>query len=275
MRHGLAFSLEPSQALPTIDPLVPKIARFNEFVRTHPSRFKNYEMWHWGKGGYRSDNAPVRPIAPDLVDVGNFIFMGKFQDPEAIRIEAILRDFDDLLELYLYVEDTNAVIEEMSLPARETGKAEWNFKPGHTPYARSQTATYTERTLDVSLRHNWLQTRIYRALCDEYGEGCVGTEQASVSGGEIDFVIERSEGRIFAELKVSARVTTCVREAIGQLLEYGYFGMRDTPLELWVIGTGKCTARELAYLERLRTQLGIGLYYRRFDEAHGVFEKPV
>ena len=29
IRHGLAFSLEPSQTLPTLDPLLSKIARFN------------------------------------------------------------------------------------------------------------------------------------------------------------------------------------------------------------------------------------------------------
>lgn len=275
MRHGVAFSLEPSQALPTIEPLIPKIARFNEFVTTQISKLAGYEMWHWEKSGYRSENGPPKPISADLVNPGNFIFLGKIQAPDSIDVEAILKDFDHLLELYLFVEDTDAVIyETTSIPSyQET--AEWKFKAGHTPYARSQTATYTERTLDVGLRHNWLQTQIHNALCVEYGEPFVGTEQRSLSNGEIDFVIEKDELRVFAELKTSARVITCVRDALGQLLEYSYFGMHKAPSELWVIGTGKCTPAEISYLDHLRKRLGIQLFYRRFDEDLGILGKAV
>ena len=38
VRFGVAFSLQLSQSLPTIAPLLPKIARFNEYVRSHPER---------------------------------------------------------------------------------------------------------------------------------------------------------------------------------------------------------------------------------------------
>ncbi|MGH2403364.1 MAG: hypothetical protein ACRDGN_02765, partial [bacterium] len=36
VRHGVAFSLELSQSLPSIEPLLPKIARFNDYVRERP-----------------------------------------------------------------------------------------------------------------------------------------------------------------------------------------------------------------------------------------------
>jgi hypothetical protein len=275
MRHGVAFSLEPSQALPTIAPLIPKIARFNEFVATQASKLAGYEMWHWENSGYRSENGPAQPISAELVEVGNFIFLGKIQPIEAINIEAVLNDFDYLLELYLFVEDTNVVIRETPLDASYKGSLEWKFKAGHTPYARSQTATYTERTLDVDLRHNWLQTQIHNALCSEYGKDFVGTEQRSISNGEIDFVIEKPGWRVIAELKISARVMTCVRDALGQLFEYAYYGMPEEPSEVWVIGTGKCTPAEILYLKQLRTRLGIPLFYRRFDEDLGMLEMPV
>jgi hypothetical protein len=37
-RHGVAFSLQTTRDLPTINPLVPKIARFNEYPRQLPPR---------------------------------------------------------------------------------------------------------------------------------------------------------------------------------------------------------------------------------------------
>jgi hypothetical protein len=35
-RHGVAFSLQTTRELPTISPLVPKIARFNEYLHVYP-----------------------------------------------------------------------------------------------------------------------------------------------------------------------------------------------------------------------------------------------
>lgn len=275
MRHGVAFSLELSQTLDTIEPLVPKIARFNEYVAMQISKLAGYEMWHWEKPAYRSENSPPQPISAEIVKVGNFIFLGKTQAPDSIDIEEILKDFDHLLELYLFVEDTGAVFHESTPFVSSEEAVEWKFKAGHIPYARSQTASYTERTLDVMLRHNWLQTQIHDALCVGYGDDFVGTEQRSISNGEIDFVIEKDGLRVFAELKTSARVITCIRDALGQLLEYAFYGMPEAPSELWVIGTGRCSTAETSYLEHLRKRLGIRLFYRRFDEDLGILEKAM
>lgn len=275
MRHGVAFSLEPSQSFPSIDPLVPKIARFNEYVRSNGRKFDGYEMWVWKNDGSRSENTTVRPILPEWVHVGNFIFIGKTQPVDAINIGRILGDFDHLLELYLFVEDAADASEVDALLEAKEQTPEWRFQAGHTPYAHLHSATFAERTLDVDLRHNWLQTRIFSTLCEMYGEDCVGTEQGSISKGEIDFVIEKGEWRVFAELKTSARALTCIRESLGQLLEYAYFGMKSPPAELWVIGTGGCSGKERHYLQELRMHLGIKLYYRQFDEEQGILGNPI
>ncbi len=62
-RHGVAFSLQTTRDLPTIDPLLPKIRRFNEYLRLYPEAFAGFEMWHWS-AGERSNNYPVAAI-PD------------------------------------------------------------------------------------------------------------------------------------------------------------------------------------------------------------------
>jgi hypothetical protein len=276
MRHGVAFSLEPSLTLPSIEPLVPKIARFNEFLDKNSAKLigYGYEMWYY-ENGHRFENRAPQMIPADWVQLRNFIFLGKTQSLDAIDIEVILRDFDQLLELYFFTEDTELVISD-SLPEADGGvTAEWSFKAGHTPYARSQTANYTERELDMGLRHNWLQTQIHEALCAEYGAEHVGTEVTSLSNGEIDFVIERKGWRVFAELKTSARAMTCVRDALGQLFEYAYYGMKSPPSELWIIGTAKCSPNELSYLKRLRGQLKISLFYRRYDEDRKILEPAI
>jgi hypothetical protein len=104
-RHGVAFSLQTTRDLPSIDPLVPKIARFNEYLHIYPEVFAGLEMWNWSNES-RSDNYPVAPIPDSQVKEQTFIFIGRLQPANAIHIGIILDDFDRLLSLYEFVEGT-------------------------------------------------------------------------------------------------------------------------------------------------------------------------
>lgn len=103
-RHGIAFSLEASQSLPDVTVLLPKIERFNKYVRVYPDVFEGFQMWHWLKDEGRSVTHAVRPIPAELAREGVFIFIGKLQPAHAISVDAILDDFDRLLPVYEYVE---------------------------------------------------------------------------------------------------------------------------------------------------------------------------
>ncbi len=104
IRHGVAFSLETSQTLPVIDPLLPKIARFNDYVRSHPEDFPGLRMWHWDEHSGRSDDRPVGPISDDLIRPGIFIMLGRYVRDDEVDLPGILADLDHLLPLYTYVE---------------------------------------------------------------------------------------------------------------------------------------------------------------------------
>jgi hypothetical protein len=102
-RHGVAFSLQTTRDLPTIDPLLPKILRFNEYLRLYPEAFAEFEMWHWFDRE-RSNNYPVASIPDSQVKAGTFIFIGRPQPANAIHVGMILEDFDRLVPLYEFVE---------------------------------------------------------------------------------------------------------------------------------------------------------------------------
>src|SRR6266496_2387240 len=115
LRHGVAFSFEPSRDYPSNDlikVLRPKVERFNEFVR-YSDEFLDLRMWHWrkirrqDKRSERPDRMPS-PIQPELVAPGVFVFLGQLQPMEAIDYEVVLDDFDRLLPLYEFVEGTSA-----------------------------------------------------------------------------------------------------------------------------------------------------------------------
>ena len=94
IRHGVAFSLQLSRTLTSIDGLIPKIRRFNEYITRHSEDFASYRMWHWNEPEGRSkDNYPA-PIPPELVTEGIFIFLGKRVPKPDVDIKTILSDFD-------------------------------------------------------------------------------------------------------------------------------------------------------------------------------------
>lgn len=102
-RHGVAFSLEPSQTLPSIDPLLPRIARFNEFVRIYPDELARFRMWHYAND-VRSGNYGVGEIPAELARPHVFIFLGHLAATNVPDYELVLSDFDTLLALYRFVE---------------------------------------------------------------------------------------------------------------------------------------------------------------------------
>ncbi|WP_225936538.1 hypothetical protein [Caballeronia sp. NK8] len=93
VRHEVAFSLEPSQTLPSIDILVPKVALFNDYLRSGFDAPPDFRMWYY-KNGTRSENRLPTVITPDLIKRGVFIFLGAVQPIQDIDDDRILSDFD-------------------------------------------------------------------------------------------------------------------------------------------------------------------------------------
>jgi hypothetical protein len=112
-RHGVAFSLEPSQSYPDpVDFLRPKVKRFNKYVREAGARFPDMLMWNWYREEYpdqeRSENYAIQEIPGALVARYYFIFTGKLTSQGSVTADDVLADFDRLLDMYEFVEGGSA-----------------------------------------------------------------------------------------------------------------------------------------------------------------------
>ena len=96
VRFAVVFSLEVNQTLPIIEPLVPKIARFNEYIREHPEDFHRLRM-RCGVVGQAGYDGAVSPVEDRFIIDGGFIAVGCWVPPGEARIPAILDVFDQLL----------------------------------------------------------------------------------------------------------------------------------------------------------------------------------
>jgi hypothetical protein len=253
LRHGVAFSFELSQTLKTIDVLVPKVKLFNDFMELNAGQLSDMRMWHYDDG--RSVDRPPGPIPSGLVTEGVFVFLGNRQGANRIDFGLILDDFDRLLPLYRYVESRGRTA---PVPLPKTG---FSFKAGASKKVKTAQATLPEKELDLDLRHNLLQEALYQRLATEHGKDNVRTEQPSGVGTLIDIVVKMRDEYCFYEIKTALTPRACLREGIGQLLEYAFWPGAQEPTRFIVVGESPLDAEGQEYLRRLKKRLSLPIEY--------------
>src|SRR5258708_5087062 len=73
LRHGVAFSLERTQTLPSIELLLPNIKLFNDFIELYAEQYDDMKMWHF-VGDQKSDDYKPTAIPFELITEHSFIF---------------------------------------------------------------------------------------------------------------------------------------------------------------------------------------------------------
>jgi hypothetical protein len=246
LRFGVAFSLETSKSLPKIDSLIPKVKLFNDFMQLYSEKYADMRMWYYSKVGRSFDYRPTT-IPPELVTEGNFIFLGKRQHLDKLDYQLLLDTLDSLLPLYKYVESNGDLP-----PISTTTVIPFEFHPGRTTKASSTVATLVQRELDVNLRHNVLQETLFHRLVEKYGADNVGEEQQSGAGTSIDMVVRRENEYWFYEIKTAQSPRACIRQAIGQLLEYSFWPGTHKASRLIIVSEAPLDIDSAAYLHTLR-----------------------
>jgi hypothetical protein len=262
LRHGVAFSLEPSQSVrldELMEILPPKIMLFNEFIREYQERLPDFLMWHWDTSG--KQRSPIHQpceITSELIQKDFFIFLGALQPRDDFDYERILVDFDRLLPLYKFVESAG------NIAAYRDSPAVFQFRAGNNPKPSLSKALVAKvKSLSIALRHNDLQKALFDELCEEHGQNHVGTEIANGCGGRIDVVVQGENGYIYFEIKVGQSLQSCIRNAVGQLLEYSFWPGSQSAASLVVVGERPLDDEGRRYLETLQKELSIPIAYRQ------------
>ncbi|WP_054086870.1 MULTISPECIES: hypothetical protein [Pseudomonas syringae group] len=254
VRYGVAFSLECSQSLPNIDVLVPKIARFNEYLNEFCENFSDLRMWHY-ESDVRSSEYMPSSIPQERVKEGVFIFLGARSKKNAVDYDQILKILDRLLPIYLFTEG------EVSEIALKNRLYDFRFSAGCTKKPSYTSGVLTQRELDIQLRHNDYQSKLYIEMSDLYGEDNVGTE-IYANGLSIDLVVKQGESYWFYEIKTASTARACIRQALGQIMEYSYWPGHQRAAKLVIVGSAVATAEETSYIEYLQKTFSLPLEYK-------------
>ncbi|MCB9306304.1 MAG: hypothetical protein H6565_06880 [Lewinellaceae bacterium] len=259
LRFGLAFSLEPSQSLPDISILFPKIYKLNCLIREEPERFSSYLMWHWQRGR-RSEMTEVREIKPELINNQTFVFFGRIVAKLKIDFDEILTTFDNLLDIYLEIE--NEINDVESKIKKEIASFDFEFLKRERRLIVNREYSSIEKVINVDIRHTLLQQKLIEELMLEYGAENISVENP-LNGKKIDVVVKEKDGYIFFEIKTGSSAKACIREAIGQLLEYAYWGGKEHAKKLVIASEYELNIEGSKYLELLKNRFNIPIQYRR------------
>lgn len=260
LRYGVAFSFEPGQDLP--DPegtLIPQVAHFNDYVRAHADELDDVRLWTW-LGAKRGSSRPLGPLRLDEARRGVFVFAGWLgpRAPNEAGLHTILRDLDRLVPLYETVLRGGAGHDAGVVVTTPVASGGTTMSKGKTRTVVSQPV----RLVDVSLRHRVIQKALHDEMCRLHGPTAVRHEHPTVLGGRVDLrVVEGNDRIVYYEVKTAATARGCIREALGQLLEYAHWPGAEPVHELVVASDRPLLTDETEWLCELRERYGLAIRY--------------
>ena len=259
LRHGVAISLKRGASIYQIDDaILTRISRLNEYIESHADDFTDFFMYNsWYDRNDWSGYHTLRPVPPEIVELNAFIFIGRQQSASKVNTALILRDFDRLLPMYAFVEGSGD-------PLAEHEETPTEFQPGLTRKKSGTTVNVTERRLNKALRHNDIQYALGQHLIRQYGKDSVQDEYATRNRTKVDLAVRQGDEFTYYEIKIGETARHCIRQAIGQLLEYSYWPKACRAVRLIVVGEPTLDSDGKNYLRYLRKEFGLPIYYQQF-----------
>jgi hypothetical protein len=116
--------------------------------------------------------------------------------------------------------------------------------------------------IDVTHIHDQMQSALYDSLVTAHGPDKVSCEETTSSGRPADVIVCLPDGYELFEIKTALAPRDCVREALGQLLEYAYWPGSPNFKALWIVGPSPIDRETKDHLDGLRERFGIPVDYR-------------
>lgn len=188
-----------------------------------------------------------------------FIFIGKLQNEAEIDYDKILRTFDELLKPYIFVEKTSesGIIEDS---VNESDDFTFQVQTPKLPTKRDY--SIEEKAIDLDIRHTLLQEALIKKLRETHGHDDVSPEHP-IRGKKIDVVLKTGDEFVFYEIKTSGSAKACIRDALGQLMEYAYWPGKRNASSIVVVGEDAIDDKTADYLQYLNSSFALPLQYEQ------------
>lgn len=112
----------------------------------------------------------------------------------------------------------------------------------------------------VNKIHNKIQNRFITYLKNTYPNDVVKGEK-----NRIDALVETETHVTIYEIKPYEKAFSCIREGIGQLLDYSHHYTTTKPIKIVVVGPNEPHHHEKSFIDGIRSNLNIPFSYMAFD----------
>jgi len=128
-----------------------------------------------------------------------------------------------------------------------------------------ETTTYERAPgpVEIPFLHKKIRDTLKQYFNELYGP-CVRRETDTGQGTRVDLVREENSRYIFYEIKVYNSIRLCIREALGQLLEYSHWSGVNNAHELIIISHNLIDDETKQYMEHLRKTYNVPVHYQQF-----------
>lgn len=117
-----------------------------------------------------------------------------------------------------------------------------------------------ESTMEVEARHQKIQVGIMSCLKSEGYTDIVAEED------HVDIRASKYGIPHFFEVKTFDTAKACIREALGQILEYNHYPSNKRASDMFIVGPYMATHEDINYLKYLRANYKIRVFYRCYNE---------
>jgi hypothetical protein len=129
-----------------------------------------------------------------------------------------------------------------------------------------KTQRRSQRIVECSQLHNEIQNSLLGYLREAFPDEEIKLEGGTGYGTNIDLYRKAQSGvTYFYEVKTYPSAKACIREALGQLIEYAFYPDRKMANFLVIVSQAPLGDDERKYLSHLQSQLPIPVGYIQFD----------
>lgn len=142
-----------------------------------------------------------------------------------------------------------------------TKTIEFTPKP---PQDELENTSYERQSQRVELPHlhRIIVRELYNELVSKHGKENVSCELNTGCGTKVDIVVKENSSLKLYEIKTYNSLRTCIREGLGQILEYAYWNNNDIKIsELIIVSQHKSDEETNSYLEKLKQKFNLPISY--------------
>lgn len=114
----------------------------------------------------------------------------------------------------------------------------------------------------VARNHNRIQQALFDKLFTEHGN-----KARMEVGGQVDIILDEGQDLTLYEVKPYPTAHSCIRAALGQLIDYAFQYGQGRSLKLRVVGPAELTPEERPFLEHVRATISVEFDYIAHPQA--------